>query len=464
MAHPIYSFRYPKNKKQYFQIWDTLTGYPTTVPMDLVTFLQYKGLYNREFVGVLFSIFNRLVENGCSLPNVIFPNSDEFQDVFYVHSIAFLDEFESNDSIQRKSINEKLEQLFSMDVEFSQFYTQYNEIISKIEEHPPRTLNYYKTYSFTIDCLTKSGTLSYLIIKQIFNQYKFSNIFSKDSNDIYNFDFWFKSRLFFDYKEVMALLFSKLALNNLISLDAIPHLLRRESLIRDLFISFNLENLLPQTTIINDIKPKVFTVKAFDVYPFIKQYVNSAAFSQYGDKSLIGLPLMELSDAELTDKLGNLYLLPNNFINFEDNFGEKLLPMIYSSHFKIEKKYNLQVLAPFNIQQYHVFSKNGILLDDSGYYDFETYNESVFYFQDMSLNNWARISFNTVSKKYSIDKIIDQVDPVNIENIENALLKVLNNNHELNLDDIYKKKSLIVEEIKDMEPLKSVDYEDDLPF
>ena len=28
----------------------------------------------------------------------------------------------------------------------------------------------------------------------------------------------------------------------------------------------------------------------------------------------------------------------------------------------------------------------------------------------MSLNNWARISFNTVSKKYSIDKIIDQVD------------------------------------------------------
>lgn len=64
IKHPVYSFIYPNSKKRYFQFWDPVTGYPSTIPIDLITLIQYKGIYDKEFIGAVFLNYNQLITLG----------------------------------------------------------------------------------------------------------------------------------------------------------------------------------------------------------------------------------------------------------------------------------------------------------------------------------------------------------------------------------------------------------------
>jgi hypothetical protein len=79
--------------------------------------------------------------------------------------------------------------------------------------------------------------------------------------------------------------------------------------------------------------------------------------------------------------------------------------MIYSSHFGINNAYQIWALAPFNVQQYHVFTNNGKLIDDRGFYDVYYYSANIVYFQNMDLRSWERIYFDHVKNTFDIRNI-----------------------------------------------------------
>jgi hypothetical protein len=108
-----------------------------------------------------------------------------------------LEEFEYQAYPIRISLNRQLEALFSEDIEFSEFYSQYENIISQIDEHPPRQMNFYLSYAHTAFCLSKSGSLTHLIVKQVFDAYNLSQLFTENKSSLFYFDASFKVGLFF---------------------------------------------------------------------------------------------------------------------------------------------------------------------------------------------------------------------------------------------------------------------------
>ena len=87
MAHPIYSFIDKKSKDRFFILWDTFYELPSTVPMNILTFLQYWGIDNKDRVSALYSIFPRLIQTGTSLNDYSFeklPNYLQQQAFDYV--------------------------------------------------------------------------------------------------------------------------------------------------------------------------------------------------------------------------------------------------------------------------------------------------------------------------------------------------------------------------------------------
>lgn len=465
MAHPIYTFIYPKNQQRYYQVWDTYTGYPETIPMDLLTLLQFKGTYNKAYVGTVFSVFNQLLKQGTSLVNSVFPEPNAPNDPFYLQAVLFLEEFEYQAHPGRISLNRQLEALFSDDIEFSEFYSQYESIVSLIDEHPPCQMNFYLSYAHTASCLSKSGSLTHLIVKQVFDAYNLSHLFAENKSSLFDFDAWFKAGLFFTQQEAMSTLFVRLGVNNLVAIDAIPHVLRKYDAIKALFKDFRMQALLPNTRGSDNHIARSFKYKKYKTALFLKAYVNHAAFHQLGDESLIGIPILKLSQKAILEKIRAVYLEPNGFlINFEDDYGQVLWPMQYSTYFKTQKQHAFVTLAPFGIQQYHVFLQNGRMVDDTGYYDVNMLSNDVAYFQHSDLQSWQRLAFDSAQKICYSEEVKINLDYENEElgalfyQAESMFVQqmVLESHDELN--ERYRKR----------EPQEEIynnnNAEDDLPF
>jgi hypothetical protein len=462
MAHPIVSFINPKNQKRYFQEWDTYTEYPETVPMDLVTFLQYKGLYNKEYTGALFSIFHHLLENGSSIANSSFPESNDFNSPFYKQAILYLEKYDEKNIPH--DLNAALEQLLSLDIAFSDFYNQYLNLISGIDEHPPRQLNYYLSLAQTELCLSKSRDLIAPHVLQIFDAYDLHPLFTDVEYNALDFDAWFKHGLLFNHSDAMSALFVLLGKNNLIAIDAIPHLIRDNQEIKTLFHLFGMQSLLPETNIQIDNKPRVFQLEAFDSSHFLKEYVNHVSFHPLGDSSLIGLQILERTDDELYERLNGVYLGVGRLVNFVDVNGLRLLPMTYSSYFSIDNDDTLHALAPLGLQQYHVFSKNGRLIDQTGYYDVCKVSNSAFYFQHMDLLSWQRIVYNSDLRISSTDAVnldYNFEDPlVAFQDFESSFVQNIQEENQEVLNQRFMKREIVAHEILAQNNIQ----DDELPF
>ena len=72
MANPIYTYQDKQTNNRYFLLWDTIQGFPKTIPINLLTFLQYWGIYDKEKISALYSIYPRLIETGTSLKDSSF--------------------------------------------------------------------------------------------------------------------------------------------------------------------------------------------------------------------------------------------------------------------------------------------------------------------------------------------------------------------------------------------------------
>lgn len=466
MANPIYSFIHPISKKRYYQIWDTFTGYPETTPMNLITLLQYRGIREKDFVGALFSIFNQLIATGSTINNDLFPSSKSSQeDVYLQQAYLYIEKFEKDNDLELNNLNKSLEELFQRDILFSDFFSSYEKLICDLSEYPLRQCHYYHSLAYTFRCISKS-------VNEI-GEHVFENItksliapidlnLEKGTGIIGNLDRWFKRGLFFSHQDLFSSLFVALAKKNLIAFDAIPHIVRDNDIVIDFFEEIGLQNLLPSYPILQVIDNKIFKLEFFPFEPFAVQYMNHAAFHKLGDSSLIGLPIFQMCTKQIMEKLNDVYLGVSRLINFTDENGQTLLPMIYSTYFDLIDESSILCLAPFGQQQFHVFSKNGTLIDDEGYYDVFQYNSNISYFQHMDMINWERISYHQRDNNFKKTRVnFDNFD------IENNVIEF-----EKNFTEVEEDTNLNMRFLKQPFPIKdrsSVNHfnfnqDDDLPF
>jgi hypothetical protein len=54
MATPIYKFNYRNCREKFYFIFDTETGLPFTIPMDLATLIHFHFETNRSLLGYIF--------------------------------------------------------------------------------------------------------------------------------------------------------------------------------------------------------------------------------------------------------------------------------------------------------------------------------------------------------------------------------------------------------------------------
>lgn len=406
MAHPIYSFIDKNSNDRFFIIWDTAYELPFTVPMNILTFLQYWGIKNKDKVSALFSIYPRLIQTGTSLHDYSFekmPNYLRQQAFDYV-------ELRIDPPLkEERTIISQLEELFTINQSFIEFYSTYLHIIQSINPYPKRPLNYYLSWNRTRRCFFNLDSKLAERINELAIKF---GIPKKDLESINNS---LRNNLFKDYKEAMVELFYCFGENNLIALDAIPHVIRNNVKFQKLFVDFGMESYLPETRIQYDVHD-VSThglVELNDV-KYLRQFVNVFTFEDI-EPELLGLRLRDMTQ----DELGNIlskkcWIYVNKLLNVQDKNGNLHMPMKYTSHFHLDSFKRFYVLAPFDRQCYHVFDKQGRLIDDKGYYDFNFIQDNVCYFQYEYNLLWVRWEYDDAAQKVSIQHV-DVINPFDEE-------------------------------------------------
>jgi hypothetical protein len=373
MAKILCSFKNSESNIPFFQIFDTYTGFTHTIPMDLITFLQYKGIRNKEFINVFYSLFNRLISNGSTLnlPLIFNKYSQELDVPFAVD----LDE----NSTLKKEINEKLFDLFSTSNQFNEFYKTYLELIGQVNRSLPRPINYYNSYSQTSYCFSKYDSQ----IIQIANEC-LSILGETISCEEFLDKITSNKFINLNYK-LSCLFYSKLGELNLIRIDSIPHIIRKDTQIEKIFLDYGLESLLP-TRIPNYqlFSDPNLQLKEFNDLKSWRQFINHISFTNY-DLALKfrGKNIVLMDQTQIFDALSGIYVYAS-LVNFVDSWGNIKLPMIYSDNrCQVEcfqnKNHSVVFLDLFGMQDYYLFSKHGYMLSNSGYYDISYPIEDNFY-------------------------------------------------------------------------------------
>jgi hypothetical protein len=418
MSHPIYSFIDKKSNDRFFILWDTFYELPSTIPMNILTFLQYWGIDNKDKVSALYSIYPRLIQTGTSLNDYSF---DQMPSYLQQQAFDYVELGIDFPNAEERLIIKQLEKLFILDQSFIEFYSSYFQLIKLINMYPKRPLNYYLSWNRTSQC--------FYMLDSKFVQGIFKNItaITLPQKVVESMDDILRENLFKDYTEAMIELFLYLGENNYIALDAIPHVIRNNAGFQKLFTDFGMESYLPQTFIqydIHDISSHGL-VELGDA-KYTRQFINAFGFTEVTPE-LYGLRLQDMTQ----DELGNImsekcHIYLNKLLNVNDKNGNLHMPMKYSSHFQLDSFNRFYVLAPFGRQCYHVFDKSGKLIDDMGYYDINFIQDNLGYFQCADYLQWVRWEYNDTTQKVSIQPI-QVIDPY-IEGEWNRLESEYQNN------------------------------------
>ncbi len=367
MAKPIISFTLENSSIRYYQIHDTFTGFNHTIPLDLISFLQLYGIRNKEFIYVFFINFQRLLLNGSTIPFCTYKVHEKNKAVFFS---------EDNDLLgaDRLKLNTELEKLFATKNSFNDFYKDYQLLIKNINETLPRPINYYSSISQTNTLLSQPNELKKQFAVECINQFNLGITIEQF------FDFCIDKQFILKNKEAVSIFYLKLGKYNLIRIDAIPHVLRKEKNIEQLFFDYGAENLLPQVPPNYDLFSKAnIELKAFDdSYAFL-QFVNNFSFSELANSNLLqGTELTRLNKDRLLNLLYSHNCFNQSIINFVDQWGNIKQPMVNSSDFalnfnelKSDTDYSIVFLNYFGRQDYRLFNKNGRLITNEGCYDFK---------------------------------------------------------------------------------------------
>jgi hypothetical protein len=389
MAHPIYTFIYKKTQQRYFQIWNTIAGLPETVPLNLLTFLQYWGIDSKESVSTLYSLYPRLITTGSTLRDFSF---NEFPDYIKQLSYDYLELGADAANEQEKEVIHQLESLFACDLPFIEFYSAYKRLISGLNLAPKRPTNYYLSWRRTKDILDFTNHSIQDVFSDLVQQ---NGITPEDLNcNLNNLYSCLEENVFSRFPQLMADCFVELGRRNLVAIDAVPHVIRNDEAIQELFVQFGMKAYLPNAELDYNLyeegEPRY---EELDDIRYLRQFFNLYAF--YADCNLLkGIDILSLSKAELKNLLDEDYCYFGRIVNFRDSNDNYLLPMMYVSHHVFSPRNRFLILEPFAHQAYHIVTRKGKVIDDTGYYDFYLISQNSAYLQYAKTLKWVRWFFD----------------------------------------------------------------------
>ena len=227
MAHPVFSFIHPEDKKRYFFIWDTYYGMPETIPMNLLNLLQFYGLENYPQVEAVYNCYPDLLKNGTSLPDDSFDRTNKNIKKLIYENVRFS---KVNDTYE--AVSKELEKLFEQIMSLEDFRTAYIKLTENLNIYPPYPFHYYRFLSFTSKNLYGAVKGNFYFIEII---EKYCKDKAPGIDVLIEVDDWITGGYLLDNMGLMTKLFYELAKNNLIDVSSIPHLYRRNELIKRLF-------------------------------------------------------------------------------------------------------------------------------------------------------------------------------------------------------------------------------------
>jgi len=372
MAHPIYSFKSKKSRRQYFLVWNTFSGYPQTVPLNLLQFIQYKGHLNEEFLTVFLDVYPKLLQYGSTIVGNSF---DELPQPFInqIFELTNLSESDVDPTDMSSALNE-LESLIVQDDKLKVlsaikgFFKRYNTFL-------PRPKNYYLSWHQIMISQIEDDPVAREIAMDILN--KSGTIVSK--KDIVNLDHWFKSGFFSNKKEIMAKIFLTWAKNNRIELTTIPHILRNSPDVKLLFEEYGLENYLPTQTVEYSLTEQSL-FELIRVKPGAKewkQFFNYSKFCDFGIRDNYNNIVFTGKTLEELEAIADKQYIFRNFINFKNQYGNMRYPMIHAAFFEMHPEDKLIFMTNYGIQSISVALQTGEIIDPQEYYEIESYNNII---------------------------------------------------------------------------------------
>jgi hypothetical protein len=189
--------------------------------------------------------------------------------------------------------------------------------------------------------------------------------------------------------------YRELAQNDYIKIDSIPHVLRNEPQIIELFEAYGMENVLPIRSrsehTYNVFKKPAIKVITVHETKYIRQFLQY----HYDMKENYGVRLHELDKKDLFEKFR--FAFPSNgLVNFSDEYGNVLYPYQYSiPKEKFPANFPYLICNGFHSQWYHVFLKDGTPLD-SAYYEKIKLVDSTTYYGIVCMRGWLEDEENSV--------------------------------------------------------------------
>lgn len=364
MALIIRSFEYSDGRR-FYRYWNTFHELPETIPMNFLTFLQYKGFHDKNFIKSLHHHLPDLIQTGSTRSSSNSQLSRDFADLVAV----------GNDpKSELNQLSDILEAIFLEIRDFEEFYPVYKNAILNISPHPCFPRHFYLSWSSLIEQLCAVNELAYHIFLKYFPEMKNPTEILEDDlfgqvRNTFDFTEWYLGGALESEREKQLKLLLELAEKNYIRLDSIPHIFRDDPRVIFLFEAYGIENLLPSRnknsfhlTPITKIKLKreygVKPIRQFLHYKFQHEKSTKEHILHHYDKKYLLKNFGEY--------LQNLFGF-NGLINLSDEFGNLLYPFQYLQAEQFDEQCPYFFFNFLSDQSYHIFSKNGFLIDSDNY-------------------------------------------------------------------------------------------------
>ncbi len=388
MAHPVFSFIHPEDKKRYFFIWDTYYGMPETIPMNLLNLLQFYGLENYPQVEAVYNCYPDLLKNGTSLPEDSFDLTNENIKRLIYENVRFS---KVNDTYE--AVSQKLEDLFLLRMTMDKFRLAYAELTKNLNIYPPYPFHYYRFLSFTSKNLYGAVKENFYFTEIIVKYCK-----ANGTDVLIEVDDWITGGYVLNQKGLMSKLFFELAKINIIDISAIPHIYRTDSPIKDLFINYDFGDILPKNEIKYDIYKRYKA--AFKIVEMTKsvcaQILNNQMheFSRHDFNCQIPYNLIS-KENDLEDIISQAYYSSRKFVNFYDDQGAALHPQgLFLTNIQDIKNFYVLGINIFELQS--IFHSNGFATDLGALEEIQYFEHDSF-----AVDNPCRlIKFDSENKRF----------------------------------------------------------------
>jgi hypothetical protein len=357
MAKPITSFKINDKGLRFFYLHNTLFELPHTIPMDIVSFINFNRSNLDEFLHVFHDVYPDLIYKGTTLNECSYEllNSDIKQ-----HTEHLADIIECNASKHLLNTADQICKLFESQRNFSSFKKKFDELFKNISPHLPRPFEYYESWNSTANALFKINLKEHDYLQKLMTA-------EYDKHGV----------------TIVPDFLLELINSNRIPLNSIPHVYRHHSKIEEVFRRYAAADLLPQTQCAEIKISEEFAWKSFPMAgALLRRFTELCLHSDYGIADSIRIklkeiqqPIHELNDEQLLE-LNDFSYVGASLINLSSGEGLNKLTWKFT---KIEKSPELFFIAEYHDNALILYDANiGLEMNNEIYHDILRTNGSLF--------------------------------------------------------------------------------------